>query len=294
MPSPGGTASISNTGWATCSPSAAEIPLPEQDTFFVAADVYAWRATDEQAVCASWIDKHAEAFTLWRRLLARPDLPDEYRQRIAGNRDICAPMMIETASSYPAALARCLVAGPREAEVVVSLVAGPDRASTEHTLNSFLNCCLDVSRVGRFLVLDAGVSAQDRATLVERYGFLEFCPSGPDDGPSAHLAHIRTQLHEPFWRHLGAGWRFFAPENFITRLTAVLQAEAHVFQVGINFADAVKLTGACAAEQAVHRAPDAGRYVLTQEAAYGPAMFDTARLDRAGGVSGTTRIRSPN
>lgn len=68
---------------------------------------------------------------------------------------------------------------------------------------------------------------------------------------------------------------------------AVLEAEPQVFQVGINFADAVKLTGASAAEQAVRHALDAGRYVLTEEVAYGPAMFDTARVDRVGGVDGT-------
>ena len=68
---------------------AAAIPLPEKDTLFFHPDVYAWRATDEQAVCASWIGKQAEAFTLCRRLLARPDLPDEERPRITGNRDVC-------------------------------------------------------------------------------------------------------------------------------------------------------------------------------------------------------------
>ena len=266
---------------------AAEIPLPEEDTLFVWTDLYAWRAIDEQAVCASWIDKHGEAFTLWRGLLAQPDLPDDQRQRIADNRDKCVPTMIEAASSYPDALVRRLLAGPGEAEVIVSLVAGPDRASTEHTLNSFLNCCTDVSRVGRFLVLDTGLSAQDRATLLERYGFLEFCPSDPDDEPSAHLTHLRTQIHQRFWLHLGEGWRFFAPENFITRLTAVLQAQPQVFQVGINFTDAVKLTGASAAEQTVHRTPEAGRYLLTDEVANGPAMFDTTRLDRTGDMQAT-------
>ena len=80
---------------------AAEIPFPEKDTFFVCADIYASCAIDEQALCAFWIGKHAEALTLWRRLLARPDLPDDERQRIAGNRDICVPTMIEAASSYP-------------------------------------------------------------------------------------------------------------------------------------------------------------------------------------------------
>jgi hypothetical protein len=266
---------------------AAEIPFPEQDRLLVSTDVYAWRATDEQAVCASWIGKHAEAFTLWRRVLARPDIPDGDRQRIAGNRDVCVPAMIEAASSYPDALARRLVAGPRDAEVVVSLVAGPDRGAIEQTLNSFLHCCTDVSRVGRFLVVDAGLSADDRAMLHERYGFLEFADCGPGDRPGAQLAQLRAQIHGRFWLHLGQGWRFFAPENFITRLSAVLQAEAQVVQVGINLADAVKLTGASVAEQAVHRAPDAGRYLLTEQVAYGPAMFDTGRLDRAGGLQGT-------
>lgn len=67
----------------------------------------------------------------------------------------------------------------------------------------------------------------------------------------------------------------------------MLDAEPQVFQVGVNFDDAVKLTGTSAAEQAVRRAPDAGRYLLTEVMTTGPAMFDTARLDRARGVQNT-------
>jgi len=265
---------------------AAEIPLPDEDLLLPAeiAQVYAWRAADEQAVCASWIGQHAEAFTLCRRLVARPDLPEADRQRIAANRDFSVPAMIEAATPYPETLVQSLTAGPGEAEVTVSLIAGPDRQTTEETLNSFLHCCLDVSRVGRFLVLDAGLSAPDRAKLRKRYGFLKFARGRSGDGPGAQLAHLRVQINARFWLHLGGGWRFFAPENFITRLIAVLDAESQVFQVGINFADAVKLTGATATEQAVRRAPDAGRYLLTDVAATGPAMFDTARLDQAVGV----------
>jgi tetratricopeptide (TPR) repeat protein len=268
---------------------AAEIPLPEQDTLFVSPSVY-WRTLDEQAVCGSWIGKHAEAFMLCRRLLARPDLPDDDRRRIAANRDIPVPAMIEAAASYPDVLAQRQVAGPRDAEVTVSLVAGRDRGATEQLLNSFLRCCTDVPRVGRFLVVAAGVSAADRVMLLERYPFLEFlefAASGPRDGLGAELAQIRGEISGRFWLHLGENWRFFAPESFIARLTAVLEAEPEVFQVGINFADAVKLSGSSATEDAVRRAPDAGRYVLADGVANGPAMFDTARLDRAGGVNGT-------
>ena len=268
---------------------AAQIPLPEMDNLFVGADVYAWRAIDEQAVCASQLGMHAEAFRLCRRLLALADIPDRDRQRIAGNRDVSVPAMLEVASSSPDALVvQRLLAGPGEAKVVVSLVAGPDRETTEQAINSFLNCCLDASLwVGRFLLVVAGLSLPDRALLRERYGFLEFVDFTRDAGPATQLAQLRAQIRGRFWLHLGQGRRFFAPENFITRLIAVLESEPQVFQVGINFADAAELTGVCAAEAAVRRARYAGRYVLTDAVASGPAMFDTARLDRAGGIGGS-------
>ena len=240
---------------------AAEIPLPETDKLFVRRDVHAWRATDEQATCGYRIGKEAEAFTLRRRLLARPDIPAGDRRRIATNRDFSVQTMIEAASSYPDVVVGRLIAGPRDAEVTVSLIAGPDRETTEQTLNSFLHCCTDVSQIGRFLVLDAGLSAQDRARLRERYRFLEFADPNPGDGRGAQLAQLRDQDPRTVLAASGPGLAVFAPDNLITRLTAVLDAEPQVFQVGINLADAVRLTGINAAEQTVRRAPDAGRYV---------------------------------
>jgi glycosyltransferase involved in cell wall biosynthesis len=75
---------------------AAQIPLPESDVLFVSADVYQWRALDEQAVCASWMGKNSEAFALFQRILASGYLPEEHRARITGNRDFCARRLVET------------------------------------------------------------------------------------------------------------------------------------------------------------------------------------------------------
>jgi glycosyltransferase involved in cell wall biosynthesis len=264
--------------------SAAKIPLPGDDEICVSAEIYAWRATDEQSVCASWVGRHAEAFTLCRSLLARPDIPDPDRQRIATNRDFSVPAMIDAATPYPETLVQSLAASPSKAEVTVSVITGPDRQTTEHTLNSFLNCCLDVSRIGRFLILDTGLPARDRNLLQKRYKFLEFAQSDPNDKPAAQLAKLHVQIHGRFWLHLCEGWRFFAPENYITRLTAILDTEPHVFQVGINLSDAAKLTGTTAPEPAIRRTPNTGRYLITEAMATGPAMFDTSRLDQAIGI----------
>jgi tetratricopeptide (TPR) repeat protein len=266
---------------------AAEIPLPDNDMTVPHPDIYTWRAAEVRAICAFSIGQQVEAFMLRRRLLVRPDIPDDDRQRVARNRDFSVPTMLEAASSYPDRLVSYLIAGPHDAEVTVSLIAGADRAVTEQTLNSFLNCCTDVSRVGRFLLIDAGLSVQDRAILHERYGFLEFTDRSPGHTPGAQLKALRDRIHGRYWLHLSQGWQFFAPENLITRLIAVLDAETQVFQVGINLDDAVGLTGISAPEQTVRRTADAGRYVLGKTVASGPSMFDTARLDQAGRVGGT-------
>jgi glycosyltransferase involved in cell wall biosynthesis len=72
---------------------AARIALPIDDVLFVAADVYEWRAADEQAVCASWIGMMPETFAICERLLARDDLPAADRTRITANRDLAARAM---------------------------------------------------------------------------------------------------------------------------------------------------------------------------------------------------------
>ncbi|CAM5732632.1 glycosyltransferase [Mycolicibacterium aubagnense] len=105
---------------------AAAIPLPAADILFVDEAVYRWRALDEQAVCASWLGRHDEAFALCRRLLARTDISDEDRNRIATNRDLSAPPMLEVARIYPDTLAHNINAHQHSAAVTVSLIAGPD------------------------------------------------------------------------------------------------------------------------------------------------------------------------
>lgn len=256
--------------------SAAEIQRPE-NIDLVDAAIYDWRIADEQAICAFWIGKKAEAFALCRGLLAQDDLPDDQRNRITGNRDFSVPVMVEAALAYPDSMVRRLNAGPRDARITVSLIAA-DLTNVERTLNSFLNCCNDIELAERFLVLDAGLSADDRAALAERYRFVELI--GSDVG----LTQIRQQVGGRLWLHLGEGWQFFAPENYLSRLTAVLDTEREVIQVGINFADATKPIGRCATGEMVRSARDAGRYVMTASAARGPAMFDTGRLDQVSGI----------
>lgn len=260
---------------------AAMISRSEHDHLAVDDAVYTWRAMDELAVCAAWVGKSAEAFDLCRKLMALPDVPEPDRQRIAKNRDLEVPVMLEAASAYPQGLAADLTFGGSGADVTVSVIANSDRAAVERTLNSFLNCCSDLSFVERFLVLDIGLSSADRQTLRDRYRFVDLIDADPRSAPGDQLRELRGQVPGRFWLQLGRGWQFFAPEDLIGRLKAVLEAERQAFQVGVNIADAAGLSGECAPESVVRRSPGTGRYVRAGAISVGPAMFDTIRLDQA-------------
>lgn len=255
---------------------AAQIPLPVADLLFLNSELYAWRALDEQAVCASWIGKQPETFDICRRLLARDDIPEDDRARISANRDIAVPQLLDAAGTYPGDTARNLVLGSPGADITITLIAGVDRVETEATLSSLVNCCQDLSRARRVVLLDAGVPEADRAELLARFPFVEFGTYPP----GARIEDIRRQADTRFLLHLGRGCRLFAPEPLLGRLAAVLEAEPDVVQVGINLDDATQLTGRSAAESSVRRTEAAGRYVVGDRTVDGPAMFDTGRLDR--------------
>ena len=246
---------------------AAEIPLPEGDTFFVEPHVHQWAAADEQAVCASWIGRGFEAMGIWRRLLTRDDVPDEHRVRIVNNRDHVGSQLVENCAAYPLDLVRRPPGRP-DAEVTVSISTGSDRTLVEATLNSFLTCCTDRDWVGRFVIEDTDMTPEDRGALAESYPFLEF-----STGVVRTVGRYVLQLPQ--------GWRFFTEEALLARLIGVLQAEPEVARVGVNLGDARHLTPDSPARTGVRTTTSGGRYVLTAAVPEGPVMIDTTRAQSA-------------
>lgn len=263
---------------------AAQLTVPEDRLFVRVAD-YTISAPDEQAICAYWLGKYTESFVISHRLLARDELSDDYRQRIVANRDFSVPAMLEAAESYPEALARDLAGRTADIDVTATLIAGPDRATTEATLNSLLHYCTDIDRIRRFLVLDTGLTEADRDHLAERYPFVEL-----RSAPGTDLPAIRSLIDTRFWLHLGRGWRLFAPEALVGRLAAILDVEPDLYQVGVNFEDARAAANKSAPQDIVRSSPETGRYVMTDTAVTGPAMYDVGRYDRRPATGGVATL----
>ncbi len=100
---------------------ACEIPYPEQDLLFVAAEVYRWRARDEAAVCAFHTDRQVESLELCVALLDEDLLPEDERSRVIANRDACVSAIADRTALHQDA------GGAAPGVVVINLERRGDR-----------------------------------------------------------------------------------------------------------------------------------------------------------------------
>ena len=219
---------------------AAAIALPEQDRLFIAADVYTWRVKDELSICEYFVGNVAESFELYTQLLECADLPESERERVLLNRSFATPHMQAVASVYPEAIvarltARRAVASEASNEITLTITTCRRFDLFTQSVNSFLNCCLDLERIDRWICVDDGSNDADRLRMQTLYPFFEFI-----DKDRAHKGHagsmnlILEQVKTPYWLHLEDDWLFFAPERYIEQAMAILDDDPAIGQVLFN------------------------------------------------------------
>ena len=219
-----------------------ETPTPVADDLFVAADVYAWRASDERAVTAFYTGRRRESFEMTADLLRRR-VPRDERPRLEGNLPFGIVSAIPGRVRFPAALVSHLVDARRGAAdvahrpglVTATITTCRRRILFEQMLNSFLQCCEDVGRIDRWIVVDDGSSPDDIEQMQDRYPFLEIVTKGPGrQGHAASLNVLRTMVDTPYWLHLEDDWLFLLPDRYVTRALDTLAVEPQVAQVLFN------------------------------------------------------------
>jgi len=218
---------------------ATRIPYPEADSLFVAADVYEWRALDELAICAYYVGRHQESFEISTRLLESARLPDAERERVESNRDRCVPWLEAQRAEYPADVIARLAERVRgqtaPADVTLTITSCRRPELFARTVNSFLRCCTDIERIGRFVCVDNGSAEAERARMRERYPFFEFVETDPEiERHAESMNRILDLVESPYWLHLEDDWQFFWRGPYVERALAVLEDDPRIAQVAFN------------------------------------------------------------
>lgn len=248
---------------------AVDIPFPDADRLFVDRSIYDYKAHDELAVCAFYTARYQESFDLSSALLASPALPERERGRLEGNRDLSVPHIKDATLSYPLAVVHALSQPGREvdaAEVTFTIAAGGPVGLFEHTVNSFLNCCTDLHRIGRWICIGEHSAETDREYLAARYPFFEFVPepasaAGAGAGAARRLNRLLELIETPFWLHLEDRWHFFATADYVSTAVAILDADTDLGQVVFNRNYAESIADRWIAGGLVYRTSDGIRFV---------------------------------
>jgi acetyltransferase-like isoleucine patch superfamily enzyme/GR25 family glycosyltransferase involved in LPS biosynthesis/tetratricopeptide (TPR) repeat protein len=217
---------------------AAAVPYPDEDSLFVTVDIYGWRALDELAISAYYIGRYEESFAVCSDLLDRETLPEVERSRVEQNRGFCVPWIEHELTRYPVELVD-RIAGTSgkatDAEVTVTITACRRPALFEKTMNSFLNCCTDIDRIGRWICVDNGSAEVDRARMRELYPFFEYVYTDPaEEGHADSLNRLREEVHSPLWLHLEDDWLFCWRGPYVERSVSILDDDPSIGQVAFN------------------------------------------------------------
>lgn len=102
-------------------------------------------------------------------------------------------------------------------------------------MDSFLNCCADLDRIGRWLCIDDGSTAADRARMAQRYPFLEFIEkTEAEKGHVGSMERLRQEVTSAWWLPLEDDWHFVVPGRYVGRALDVLDADPRIGQVLFN------------------------------------------------------------
>jgi hypothetical protein len=256
---------------------AATLPFPDAEALFVAADVYRWRALDEESISAYYVDRFRESLDGCTRLLAGSALPEPERARIYQNRDFAVERLRDELATYPAEIVATL-AGRRPTAsrptVTLSITTCQRLALFEQTMNSFLQCCEDVDAIDRWICIDDGSSPSDRARMQERYPFFEFVWKSDDErGHAGSMNRLTEMVDSPYWLHLEDDWQFVVPERYVTRSRTILDEDPDIDQVLFNMNYGETLGDRGVPGGVVRTTRDGSRYRAHQHLEVGSAEY---------------------
>jgi GR25 family glycosyltransferase involved in LPS biosynthesis len=103
------------------------------------------------------------------------------------------------------------------------------------TVNSFLNCVLDIHLISEWFVIDDNSSENDRNIMKNLYPFITFIFKNENEkGHAKSMNIIRNIVKTKYLFHLEDDWEFFYPDNYLTYTKNVLNEENNIFQCLIN------------------------------------------------------------
>lgn len=192
----------------------------------------------ETALCQFRCKQYEKCYLTYQKLLTLGNIPKNVAETMIFNQHFCIDHIIDNFNYYNPELIQklCDNKPTRPFPLVTVTITSCKRFDLfQQTVNSFINCCLDIDRIDRWLCIDDNSSEEDRKKMKEKYPFIEFYFKTPKEkGHPQSMNIIKKKVKTPFIFHMEDDWKFYCRHDYISHCMDVLTQNKNIGQCLIN------------------------------------------------------------
>ena len=205
--------------------------------YFIERFAYNIDILDEQSIMLYYNNNHKEAFDIHDKALSFRGLDQDKSWKILFNQHFSINSIEDNYIFYNADVVQSILSRKQNPLPRVSFSVTTCKRFNlfEKTMNSFLNCCLDVHLIDFWLCVDDNSSEEDRNKMKKLYPFFTFYfKTREEKGHPRSMNIIRDTVKTPFLIHSEDDFKFFSKRNFISDSLDVLNSDSALGQCLFN------------------------------------------------------------
>ena len=122
-----------------------------------------------------------------------------------------------------------------EKEITITMTTCKRTDLFKRTVNSFLECCLDLHLVKEWIIVDDNSSKEDRNEMIKLYPFITFIlKEEKDKGHVKSMNIIRNTVKTKYLFHLEDDWEFLYKDIYLTKCLDIIKIKPQYGQCLIN------------------------------------------------------------
>lgn len=183
--------------------------------------------------------KKYKAFYVYNQILSLPGLSEEYSKQIIKQRNMCGntPEILDCYTYNNTDIIRKLTNHELLSNPLITLcMTSCKRLSLfTQTVNSFLNCCLDLNLIAEWICIDDNSSDEDRRVMQDAYPFFTYYFKDPNNkGHPQSMNMMQSLVKTPFLFLLEDDWKFIEKRNYLAECLEVLGQSREIKQCLVN------------------------------------------------------------
>jgi hypothetical protein len=193
---------------------------------------------DEVGISYYYSGKHTESFKTYEKIFTLPNIDQNKLKHLLFNQHFSINNISDQFTYYDYEKIQNIPKQNKLNDIIVTITSCKRFDLFQKTLNSFINCNLDLDLIKEWFVIDDNSSPEDISKMKELYPFLTVIQK--DITQKGHpksmniLRNLALTQEEKYIFHMEDDWSFFRKDNYIRKCLDVLKKSSNYGQCLIN------------------------------------------------------------